>query len=1157
MKDNPREAQFERDTHRIHTDISHTGLRRSASFGITILGLTVLLLFGLFSCVEPLSSDLVTQKQDEEAPQITVTSHHTTEQATEPNLYDSSIVLTGEIIDYSYEEWDELGQLKDSGGFTYEYPGSASPVDIAVTTDDSSGIGSFSTTIDTEDLSGEMWIFLRAVDWNDNVTEVSLYFTDNGEGPYISLSTPNPEAPVEPYPTVLRISGSVANDPESAATDPPVFDEVKSLTWKIAGKNQTGTAEIDSTEGSFTFDVVLDMYDTDLTLVLTATDYNKNETVLQLVLKGDKDSDLSGFIAIPGSKKVDVSWEPFLNADELLLRYELWDFFNGFMVELDTDQTSYTYLGPDGTGLENGKPVLLVLEAVLDQDAILQPSDEIEGESEEEIDSDLGGVMNPRSEELKVIPLSRMSLVPRVSVGSFEIGLDWADIEGVDEYEVLRSETTDEDESYYTIGISEDSAFTDFDVGPNELYYYRIRPMGDPDMTVVSYAATGETNTMGDFEVKRITSLHTSYHDTMDVATSADGKYAFLLDNEKSGSDPKEYGLLTVVDILDNDTMDEAAGSLQLDMQVNCLEAAGTDLVLIGTNKDDDNDIRVINVSDPTAPVDLGNTFAIPSNGPVNLIMNGDVLYYSDDDGLYTYDISGLSDSPRTAVSKIDEIIGEADLVLTLAGSKLYAGGIVGRVDVYDVSSDTPSLDGGTDITIDDPDDFDDDENTDGDPLGDITSLAAIGTELCIADDEYHIVFADASTPGSITQVGDTFRGSDTAMEVVVADSSAGSETFAVASHSGIAMFDVSTASSPVRTYTLNSPSNSSESIRVVAGELIIASDGWAGMFAAQLPIWPFPDVISDGTFSELANTRKLEIRGNTLFAIQTDGTLYSIDLSASTPTTTRISTPWTFDTDLALGGLEASGDYLFLAADGNLVIGDISTPSSPTEVGTFEVGNSMSDILIKGDYAFLGDTEKGIHVIDVADPANPQEVSLLTTKGMPIGMEMRGDYLFAAAYSFGVQIWDVSDPEEPEIAGEWSDIEAVISVDVLGNYMYVMGWDSTTTDRHIAVVEIFEVSNPTTVGITAPWSGSLGYITVLNETLAVLCENKDYGFSNPSTGIRFVNIAEPSNPFIYSSDYIVTSGYTQDFVVSGDYAAAADKNDGLMIIDLMPDSTE
>ncbi len=94
----------------------------------------------------------------------------------------------------------------------------------------------------------------------------------------------------------------------------------------------------------------------------------------------------------------------------------------------------------------------------------------------------------------------------------------------------------------------------------------------------------------------------------------------------------------------------------------------------------------------------------------------------------------------------------------------------------------------------------------------------------------------------------------------------------------------------------------------------------------------------------------------------------------------------------------------------GGVRIYDISTPSSPELIGSFNTAYSAQDIWVENGYAYVADYLDGMEVWDVSDPSNI--VGVATTDQPVNGMEVfkKDNYVFLSGLVSGVRIIDCSD---------------------------------------------------------------------------------------------------------------------------------------------------
>jgi len=176
------------------------------------------------------------------------------------------------------------------------------------------------------------------------------------------------------------------------------------------------------------------------------------------------------------------------------------------------------------------------------------------------------------------------------------------------------------------------------------------------------------------------------------------------------------------------------------------------------------------------------------------------------------------------------------------------------------------------------------------------------------------------------------------------------------------------------------------------------------------------------------------------------------------------------------VGGVDVAGPYAYIGRwfYKGLGILDISNPSDIARIGNVSIGNPVGAVKVLGNYAYcvsLGTVVAGIafHVVDITDPTAPVRVGTYDVGGSDSLHAL--DVVGNIAYCIGegkLYVFDVSDPgtitklDEANISeGYWRD-QFEYSVYVAGRYLFC------TSNSY---VYIFDVSDPGNISQVVSWS--------------------------------------------------------------------------------------
>jgi hypothetical protein len=137
--------------------------------------------------------------------------------------------------------------------------------------------------------------------------------------------------------------------------------------------------------------------------------------------------------------------------------------------------------------------------------------------------------------------------------------------------------------------------------------------------------------------------------------------------------------------------------------------------------------------------------------------------------------------------------------------------------------------------------------------------------------------------------------------------------------------------------------------------------------------------------------------------------------------------------------------DKIAYVADmnGDLYIIDISNPTVPVVINTYDINMMVNEMRVLGNYLYAGGGfgYGGILVLDISDPDSPKEISSIGPLYEIEHFELKGHY----AYLTGDELYllDITDPANPQLIMTYSTPDYARDVDVQDNYIYVADDDN------------------------------------------------------------------------------------------------------------------
>jgi hypothetical protein len=229
------------------------------------------------------------------------------------------------------------------------------------------------------------------------------------------------------------------------------------------------------------------------------------------------------------------------------------------------------------------------------------------------------------------------------------------------------------------------------------------------------------------------------------------------------------------------------------------------------------------------------------------------------------------------------------------------------------------------------------------------------------------------------------------------------------------------------------------------------------------------------------------------------------------------------------------SGKYAYVISqnnfgENNLHTIDVSSPLAPVDVAVHALTYRVEKISVIGSYAYLM-TSSGLHILDISWPTGPREVGSYETSEYVLNYYVRNTQVYLVDNNNSIQIIDISDRTAPALAGCYEVFERTENIFVSDSYAYL------DTSSGLRVIDVSVTGVPEEVGSYD-----------LSNTGNCLNVSNGYAYNIRHNDILYV--LDVSNPVsVSSSGNYASADSVSDVYVCGSYAYLA--ADGLRIFDV------
>lgn len=578
-------------------------------------------------------------------------------------------------------------------------------------------------------------------------------------------------------------------------------------------------------------------------------------------------------------------------------------------------------------------------------------------------------------------------------------------------------------------------------------------------------------------------------------AVAVQGQYAYV-----------GVGLrLVVLDVTDPTTPVELGSTAPFPYFVEDIVVSGT-LACVAAGG---AGLRVVDVTDPANPVEVG--FWDSPGYAEGVAISGTVAYLADGPyGLRAVDISDpIHPVPLGAAFDtnyaFEVAVSGHYAYVAAAGAGLLVADVSDPAHAVEIATfDTPGYAYGVAVSgtvvyvadgweglrlVDISDPARPGEVSSVDTPGWALSLASSGPTVYVADGAFGLRVIDVSDPASPREVG-AYQDGGLARRVAIA----GSTAYVADQRGGLRLVDVSTPAQPVQ----------------------------RGISAA------------------FAEARRLAVDGSLAYVAAGSGGLRVIDWSnpAAPREVGAYDTAGGYSSSVVVTGTTACV-ATYLSGGGRIHLVDVAVPTQPLRLSTVQVApTDYRHLAVRGTVLYVVD-EAGLRLLDISDPSQPVNLGQVRTdqeNESSVEVALSGRLAFLAVARSGMVVIDVSDPSHPLRVGAYQTGRFVHGVAAAGERAYVLyGEDG------IDVVQVVP-ELPGGVSLTR-----LGYWDTPGAATSLSLDGSLAYVADDGGGVQVVDVSDASQPAVLAR--VDTPGQAWQAVVAGDYVLVADGEGGLLIL--------
>lgn len=524
--------------------------------------------------------------------------------------------------------------------------------------------------------------------------------------------------------------------------------------------------------------------------------------------------------------------------------------------------------------------------------------------------------------------------------------------------------------------------------------------------------------------------------------------------------------------------------------------------------------LQRFDISNPSAPfARLGNNSA--GFAQKVWVDDGTAYLAARDGGLQSFDVSNRFATPVPMSTILDSATGgDGAFTLEIVGNVAYVRDYSGpEIKAVDISNPA-SMSELAGVALDSAGNGNAFARGRG---GLLFYWAATFTGVTTPENGFRVIdVANPAVPVDLTPSGSTIGGPT--FEALVGPGDArfsGAYLIVAAGNQGVSIIDTSLPNKPEFIGHISTAAG----LEIEgAGDLLVLTQG-SGNGPFSVRTWD----ISDPALPFQRDTRSyaenvpILLDGSTLYVLRSAGDLEIIDVSNPSSMALIHSYHYASSRGMGGGGLYLDFPLLYVSQTGGFKILDVSTPTAPTEIGSYSTGVDARRIDVVGDIAYYVSSEPfgagsgRLVSVDVSIPVVPVLLGQTDRFGVLSDVKVINGHAYVSSLgAMSPRVFDVSSPGSPSLLST-PRLSRSGAMDVAGGLLYLSG------DNAVAV-DVSNPSEPFVKGFVGSPRGALD-IAVVGEYAytavpADLIGGPDNGFNIHHFGPEFVSAA-PEPPLV------------------------------------------